>query len=168
VGSPRRGVSGAAWRRGGIAWAWRDAADIRRDAAIAACDPRLGVRGQLDGGMAARIPALHEIGLVGIEDTGAISGGDAARSARSALQISLDRATTAATCVAMARCSSPGDARSTPPHTRPTGARHAGRRACSVGGWRRGHRDRTRPIGQRHGLLACRRVDGIERPAIAS
>src|SRR5262249_59388798 len=56
----------ARWHALGLA----DAADIGRDAAIAACVPaRLDLLKELDGGVAPGIPALQEIRRIGIDDT---------------------------------------------------------------------------------------------------
>jgi len=59
----------AGWDALGLA----DAADIGRDAAIAPGVPaRLELVKQLDGGVAAGVPALQDIVLIRIEDTAAI------------------------------------------------------------------------------------------------
>src|SRR5262245_4425565 len=58
---------------GGDALGLADAADIGRDAAIApGVAPQLEFPKQLDGGVAAGIPALQEIVLIGIDDTASI------------------------------------------------------------------------------------------------
>ena len=81
-GRPARGERGASGLRhdgqrlaAALAAGWdalglADAADIGRDAAIAARVPaRLDLLKELDGGVAPGVPALQEIRLIGIEDT---------------------------------------------------------------------------------------------------
>src|SRR5215813_12306901 len=74
-----------------------DAADIGGDAAIApGIAPQLELPQQLDGGVAAGIPALQEIVLIGIEDTPPIVAPVLPHGPRRHLQIPLDCAPAAA------------------------------------------------------------------------
>ena len=74
-----------------------DAADIGRDAAIAACVPTcLDLLKKLDGGVAPGVPALQEIRLIGIDDTSPIVAPVLPAGPGRHLEIPLDRATTAA------------------------------------------------------------------------
>ena len=104
------------------------------------------------------VPALQEIGFIGIEDTPPIVAPVLRHRPRRHLQIPLDGATAAAHLC--------GDGRRAPalavqgPHLviarLPAGGALGRAGLLGRGRGRRGHGDRARPIGQGHGLLALR------------
>src|SRR2546425_5509442 len=82
---------------GGDALGLAEAADIRGDTAIApGVAPQVDLPKQLDGGVAAGVPALQDIGLIRVEDAASIVAAMLPHRPRRQVQIPLDGATAAA------------------------------------------------------------------------
>ena len=124
----------AGWDALGLA----DAADIGGDAAIApGVAPRLELPKQLDGGVAAGIPALQDIGLIRVEDAASVV---AAMLPHRPRRQAADTARWCDSCSPPGRqwprAASPGGAGSRPARSAPVAAPRAGRPAARrVRGW---------------------------------
>src|SRR5262249_51764588 len=142
-----------------------DAADIRGNATIApGVAPQLEFPKQLDGGVAAGIPALQEIVLIGIDDTASIVAPVLPPGPRRHLHIALN-GTPAAAHLGGDGCRAPALAVQGP-HLiiarLPAGSALGCPGLLGWGRGRRRHRDGDRAVRLWHRLLPQRGIDGLQ------